>query len=43
MEAGTADKAGHLAVLGRMTDEPGRLVDDQQVVVFKKGFEHEKG
>jgi hypothetical protein len=42
VEAGTADEAGQLAVLGGMADEAGRLVDDQQVVVFKNDVEHEK-
>lgn len=38
MQPRAPDQAGHLAVLGRMTDESGGLVDDQQVVVFKNDF-----
>src|SRR6185369_16417774 len=34
MQPSAADEAGPLAVLGRMTDEAGGLVDDQQLVVF---------
>lgn len=34
MEADAADEAGQLALLGRMTDQAGRLVDDQQAGVF---------
>jgi hypothetical protein len=38
MQPRTADQAGQLAVLRRMTDEPGGLVDDQQVGVLKNDF-----
>ena len=34
MEAGAADEAGEFIALGRMTDQAGRFVDDQQVGVF---------
>ncbi len=34
MQPHPADEAGQLAVLGRMTDEAGGFVDDQQLVVF---------
>ena len=34
MQANAADQAGHFAVLGRMADEAGGFVDDQQFVVF---------
>ena len=39
MEAHAADQAGHLPVLGGMADQPGRLVDDQQRVVFVEDVE----
>jgi len=39
MQPGAADEAGPLAVLGRMTDEAGRLVDDQQILVLKNDVE----
>jgi hypothetical protein len=35
MQPRTADEAGHLAVLGRVADEAGGFVDDQQIFVFK--------
>ena len=38
MQARATDEAGHLAVLGRMTDEAGGLVDDEQFIVFKNDF-----
>lgn len=34
MTASAADEAGHLPVLGRMADEAGGFIDDQQLVVF---------
>jgi hypothetical protein len=34
MQSRPANQAGQLAVLGRMTDEAGGLVDDQQFIVF---------
>ena len=39
MQPRAADEAGQLAVLGRMTDEAGRLVDHQQIVIFKNDVE----
>jgi hypothetical protein len=35
MQPRAADEAGSLAVLGRMADEAGGFVDDEQIVVFK--------
>ena len=34
MEAGATDEAGQFIALGRMTNESGRFVDDQQAGVF---------
>jgi hypothetical protein len=34
IKAGATDQAGHFAGLGRVTNESGRFVDDQQVRVF---------
>src|SRR5450432_1322645 len=39
IKARAADQAGHFAVLGRMADEAGGFVDDQQIVVFKNDVE----
>src|SRR5450755_1560917 len=39
MQPRTANQAGHFAVLGRMADEAGGLVDDQQLVVLKNDVE----
>ncbi len=39
MQPRTADEAGHFAVLGRMADEAGGFVDDQQIVVLKNDVE----
>ena len=39
MQPRTTDKAGHFAVLGRMADEAGGFIDDQQFVVFKNDVE----
>lgn len=35
IQTGAADEAGHLAVLGGMTDQAGGFVDHEQVCVFK--------
>lgn len=34
MQSRAANEAGHFAVLGRMADEAGGFVDDQQIVVL---------
>jgi hypothetical protein len=34
-----ANEAGHFAILGRMTDEAGGFVNDQQIVIFKNDVE----
>ncbi len=39
MQPRSADEAGHLAILGRVADEAGGFVDDQQIVVFKNVVE----
>ena len=39
MQTHAANEAGHFAVLGRMADEAGGFVEDQQIVVFKNDIE----
>lgn len=38
MQTRAPDEAGHLAVFRGMADEPGGLVDDEQVAVLKNDF-----
>ena len=38
MQSRATNEAGHFPIFGRMTDESGGFVDDQQFVVFKNDF-----
>jgi hypothetical protein len=40
MQPGAANQAGHLIAFGRMADQSGWFVDDQQVGVFVNDIEH---
>jgi len=40
IKPGAANQAGHLAVFGRMTDQPRRFVDYEQVGVFVDDIQH---
>ena len=42
MQPRAANQTGHLAVLGRMADQAGGLVDDQQIGVLEDDVEHGK-
>jgi hypothetical protein len=41
IKAGAADEAGEFIALGRMTNESGRFIDDQQAGIFVKNVEHD--